>query len=275
MRRNQPDQPVRPTTSWFAIVVLLIAAVVLGWYVLFTARGIDLSLEESQKQADIASKLSVQSIDLGAEKPVVLPTLAQLTPNSSWMYVSRDSPLATEYKPDNLQDITVPHADEQSSMKLRADVHDNLESLFEVATENEYDLMVSSAYRSVADQQKLYDTTVQTNGEIYAKKYVLTPGASEHHTGYALDVTDASSACTKDSDDCILSSATAAWVADNAHQYGFIVRYPGGKEAETGISHEPWHLRYVGVVLATQLYETDTAFDEFIEQIAPGRLVRQ
>ena len=115
----------------------------------------------------------------------------------------------------------------------------------------------------------------RTKGEAYAKTYVLTPGASEHHTGYSLDLTDASTVCKKDSDDCNLSPATAGWIAEHAHTYGFIVRYPSGKESIAGISHEPWHIRYVGVVLATQLYETETTLDEFIEEVAPGRLSRQ
>ncbi len=268
-------QTIRPSTSWMALVILLIGAAITGWYVVFTSRGIDLSIEETQKQADISNEQSVKSIELGAEKPVVLSSLAQLAPNNSWMYVSKDSPLAKEYEPTNLQDITVPRADTRLTMKLRSDVHDNVEALFKGAEESDYDLMVSSAYRSVPEQQTLYDNTVRTNGEAYAKTYVLTPGSSEHHTGYALDITDASTACTLDSDDCILSPSTAAWIADNAHTYGFIVRYPNGKQDITGISHEPWHLRYVGVVLATQLYETDTAFDEFIEKVAPGRLIKR
>ncbi|MEO5691120.1 MAG: M15 family metallopeptidase [Candidatus Saccharimonadales bacterium] len=271
MRREQTPQA---STSWTTLVLFTIILAVIGWYVVFTSRGIDLSIEESQKMDESSLTASTMSVDLGAGKPVYLPTLSQLAPNNSWMYVSKNTPLSAEYKPEKLQDITLPRADKDIAMKLRADVQANLKTLFDAAKGDEYDLMVSSAYRSISDQQKLLDNTIRTNGEIFASSYVLAPGASEHHTGYALDVTDASTACTLDSDDCILSPSTAAWIADNAHIFGFIVRYPSGKEAITGISHEPWHLRYVGVVLATQLYETDATFDEFIEVVAPGRVSR-
>lgn len=272
MRREETR---RPSTSWMALLLLIIAAGAFAWYTLFSVRGVDLMYEEAQALADKTAAASVKQIDLGADKPVTVASLSELGVNQTWMYVSKTAPLASNYLPEDLVDVTLPHGDEQLAMKLRGDVQLKLKALFDSAAKDDYDLMVSSAYRSVADQQKLYDNMKKTNGEAYAKAYVLDPGSSEHHTGYSLDVTDASTACEKDSDDCILSPATAAWIAENAHTYGFIVRYPSGKDSITGISHEPWHLRYVGVVLATQLYETDTTFDEFIGEVAPGRVSRQ
>lgn len=265
------DQP-KPTTSWLFLILLVVSALVLGWYVLFTARGIELSYNETQSMDAATHSQLTKKIDLGGERSVYLVSLGVLAANQPWMFVAKDSPLPPSYQPAILTKVSVPTAASDTPMQLRSDVGKQLENLFLNAEEDGFDLAVSSAYRSIHDQKRLYDEMETERGTSYAEQYVLTPGASEHHTGYAVDVTDASSACTKDADECNLSPATAAWLRDNAADYGFIIRYPSGKESITGISHEPWHLRYVGVVLARQLSENDLTLDEFIEQIAPGRV---
>ena len=91
-----------------------------------------------------------------------------------------------------------------------------------------------------------------------ADKYTARPGYSEHQTGLAIDVKDGSGqyAFFKNSDEY-------KWMKDNAHKYGFILRYPEGKEHITGFSFEAWHYRYVGVDVATFIYENDLTFDEY------------
>ena len=265
-------ETIKPTTSWGVIVLLLIGGGVFAWYVAFLGRGIDLSYEDMQKIEEQTRAKSVQTIELGSDKSLHVPDIKAYAPNQPWMYVAKSSPLPSKYEPSNLANITLPSGDKGTAMQLRNDVLARLSGLFARAEDDGYDLMVSSAYRSIHDQQELFDTLERTKGEAYAKKYVLTPGSSEHHTGYAVDVTDASTDCESDSDDCLLSPASAAWLAENAPEFGFIIRYPDGKESETGISYEPWHLRYVGVVLARQLTENDMTFDEFIERATPGRI---
>lgn len=265
------DRP-KPTTSWWFLILLVIAALVFGWYVLFTARGIELSYDETTALESATLAKQMKKIETGNKKAIYLTGLDMLSANRSWMYVTKTTPLPNAYKPADLTKLSTPTGASDSPMQLRRDVSMQLEKLFAFAQTEDYDLMVSSAYRSIDEQTRLFEEMKTERGSAYAEQYVLTPGASEHHTGYAVDITDASSACKKDADQCILSPATAAWLADNAPGYGFIIRYPSGKESLTGISHEPWHLRYVGVVLATQLSENDLTLDEFIEQIAPGRV---
>lgn len=262
----------RPETSWWFLLIFCISALIFGWYVLFIGRGIDLEYIQISELNEKTLSSDIKKIDLGTDLPLYIPTLSVLRSNQPWMYVTKSTPLPSSYEPSTLTNISVATGASETPMQLRGDVSRQLLKLFAGATTDGYDLMVSSAYRSVADQQQLYESMKKTRGESYADQYVLTPGASEHHTGYAVDITDTSSACKKDSDDCILSPATAAWLEENAPDYGFIIRYPSGKESITGISHEPWHLRYVGVVLARQLTFADLTLDEFIEQVAPGRV---
>lgn len=261
----------KPTSSWWVIIVLVMGGAVFAWYVAFVGRGTDLAYEEIRKIDEQTLTASVQKIELG-DGSIYVPQLEVYAPNNPWMYVTKSSPLPGNYEPTTLTSITLPTGDEGTTFRLRSDVLEQLKALFAAAEQEGYDLMVSSAYRSVKDQQELFDSTKRTKGEAYADKYVLTPGASEHHTGYAVDVTDASKDCKIDSDDCLLSPATASWIEETAPEFGFIVRYPDGKESITGISYEPWHLRYVGVVLAKQLAENELTFDEFMELAAPGRV---
>lgn len=261
----------KPTTSWWFIVMFCLAALVFGGYIVYTDRGIQLIETESSAQAYETAAKSVQKIEIDDTAPLTVP-LSLLAANQPYMYVSKSSSLSETYQPTTLETVTVLSTNDGGTLQLRSDVDARLEQLFAAATHEGYSLMVSSAYRSISDQQKLFDDFVKTKGEALAKEYVLTPGASEHHTGYAVDVTDASASCKVDSDKCNLSPASAAWLADNAPAYGFIIRYPSGKEPITGIAHEPWHLRYVGKALATRLSDSGISFDEFIEQIAPGRV---
>ncbi len=116
-------------------------------------------------------------------------------------------------------------------------------------------LWIQSGYRSYSLQNNLYNGYVKRSGKQQADTYSARPGHSEHQTGYAFDV-----CASKDGKNypCITSSFNntepALWLKDNCYKYGFILRYPEGKENETGYKHESWHFRYVGVELATKLY---------------------
>ena len=110
---------------------------------------------------------------------------------------------------------------------------------------------VTSAYRSIEEQQKLYD-------EIADKTYVQKPGCSEHQTGLGVDL----AAPGKD----LEGSIQAKWLYAHSYEYGFIVRYPTGKENITGISFEPWHFRYVGVEIAKYIHDEGITLEEYVER---------
>ncbi len=107
-------------------------------------------------------------------------------------------------------------------------------------------LYISSGYRSYTYQDGLYNRYVEKDGKEAADKYSARAGYSEHQTGLAFDLNTI--------DDSFAETAEGKWIKDNCYRYGLILRYPKGKEAQTGYQYESWHLRYVGKELAEKLY---------------------
>ena len=107
-------------------------------------------------------------------------------------------------------------------------------------------LWIASGYRSYATQKRLYNNYVSSDGKEAADTYSARPGYSEHQTGLAFDLNSV--------EESFANTDEGKWVKDNCYRYGLIIRYPKGKESITGYIYEPWHLRYVGVELATKLY---------------------
>ena len=109
-----------------------------------------------------------------------------------------------------------------------------------------YSISIASGYRSYGKQEQLYNRYVSKYGKADADLGSARPGHSEHQTGYAFDLNTIN--------DSSANTNTTKWVLSNCYKYGFILRYPSGKTNETGYKYEWWHLRYVGVDLATKLY---------------------
>ena len=114
-----------------------------------------------------------------------------------------------------------------------------------------FNIWIQSGFRSYGLQEWLYNKYAKRDGYEKADKYSARAGHSEHQTGLAFDI------CSKDLP-CISSgfnnTAPAKWLETNAYRYGYILRYPKGKENETGYMYESWHFRYVGKELAEKLY---------------------
>lgn len=126
------------------------------------------------------------------------------------------------------------------------------------------DVMVVSGYRSVEDQQRIYQDRVETDGAEEAAKYVAVPGYSEHHTGLAMDLTVYLSDGTSH---YLLDYAPAQWFRDHAHEYGFILRYPEDKAEITKISYESWHYRYVGAPHSVIITDKGMCLEEYVEYL--------
>lgn len=107
-------------------------------------------------------------------------------------------------------------------------------------------IQINSGYRSYSLQKRLYDRYANEDGKELADTYSARPGHSEHQTGLAFDLNSIN--------DSFAATNEGKWVNENAYLYGYIIRYPKGKENITGYKYEPWHLRYVGKKLAKILY---------------------
>ena len=129
------------------------------------------------------------------------------------------------------------------------------ENMSRDAAKENISLFISSGFRSYNYQKTLYNGYVNRDGKKAAEKYSARPGHSEHQTGLAIDVNNPSSS--------FINTKEAKWLEKNCWKYGFIIRYPKGKENITGYQYEPWHIRYVGTSLAKTLTENKLTIEEF------------
>lgn len=150
------------------------------------------------------------------------------------------------------------------SVKILPDAMDALNEMllgFYTATGND-NVMVRSGYRSFDYQQELYEEELASTGED-SSTLVAKAGYSEHHTGYAIDFTTYNGSSYSDFD----GEGDYEWIMENCYKYGYINRYPEGKESITLIDNEPWHFRYVGIPHAQVMYEYDMCLEEYISFI--------
>ena len=119
-----------------------------------------------------------------------------------------------------------------------------------------YDMSLISGYRSYDYQKQLYEGYVARDGQAAADRYSARPGTSEHQTGLAFDVASLEQSWG--------DSEAGKWLAAHAHEYGFIIRYPKGKEHITGYMYEPWHIRYLGYDIACDVYASELTLEEYL-----------
>lgn len=143
--------------------------------------------------------------------------------------------------------------------RLNIDAYEAFKKLVEDADKEGYNIRNNYAYRSYDYQKSVYEDYEKNGGTSYADQYAARPGYSEHQTGLALDVGVATKYVVGKFGD----SKESNWMKEHAHLYGFILRYPEGKENLTGYSYEPWHYRYVGIEAATYIYEHNITFEEY------------
>jgi len=158
-------------------------------------------------------------------------------------------------------DCNSPYADNR---KLEKETFEAFLKLKEFIKEKGYTIEVESGYRSSEYQQKVWDECVKKKGLEYTKKYVAAPGYSEHQTGLAVDFVLYENEKYFE-EHKMKGHPVLKLVADNAYKYGFIIRYPEGKESITGYSYEPWHLRYIkNVDIAKYIKDNNICLEEYL-----------
>jgi len=184
-------------------------------------------------------------------------------PNSIWVVVNKKLALPDGFAPS---DLVVPNVilrlDKTSEqMQVRQVIKADIEALFAAAKKDGHSLMLSSGYRSIAYQKSLYDGYVSTQGLASADRSSARPGHSEHQTGLAFDVEPTDKKC--ELEQCFGDTPEGKWIAEHAANYGFIVRYGKDQEQLTGYEYEPWHMRYVGKNLASELVSTNKTLEQY------------
>lgn len=175
--------------------------------------------------------------------------------------VNKTHPINKDFVPENLVDThsKIEHLDPNHKVMLIKEVYD---AFIKLANDAPFEMIVDSGYRSYEYQQEILDDYLEKLGE-KAYETVALPGMSEHQTGLAIDyafiIDGEYNDCFDDYPEYV------KWVMDNCHKYGFILRYPKGKEHITGYSYEPWHIRYLGE-LAKDVYESGLTYEEYLER---------
>ena len=147
-----------------------------------------------------------------------------------------------------------------TSVKLTKECYEAFLLMFQDAYNAGYGFKLKSAYRSYDTQVNTYNYWKSLDGIEKADTYSARAGFSEHQTGYAFDIRDYDYKYEDYS-----KSESFKWVSTNAHKYGFIIRFPEGKEHITGYQYESWHYRYCGIECATYIYENDITYEEYYE----------
>lgn len=232
----------------FALLFLVIAVFC---FMLATSRG----SKEGISYLDVTSAL------VGEQE------LEQMKEQSQYLIlVNKIHGLDKNYQPDDLCGVQ-SYADDRNPkyQMLRAEAANAFNQLSVAAGKDNYIIKLTTGYRSYAYQQQLHDSYISRNGGTWTEQYSAEPGYSEHQTGLAADVSAPSvnyKLVTKFGE-----TAEGKWLAENAHRFGFIIRYPEGKEDITGYEYEPWHIRYVGVDIATQIYNNNLTLEEYLGDI--------
>ncbi len=185
-------------------------------------------------------------------------------PGSVWQIVNKKRALPANYVPEDLivPDVRLRLVASEQQMKFRQIAEADLVAMFNAAKEAGVTLVFGSGYRSYELQKQFYDSYVARDGQAAADRYSARPGTSEHQTGLSFDVTSISGKCHLEI--CFEDLPEGQWIKAHAHKYGFIIRYPDGKESITGYQYEPWHLRYIGKELANEYHKTNTkTLEEF------------
>lgn len=204
--------------------------------------------------AELNSLLSLKSV-LAPERE----TLLAITGDMILAHVNKVNVLPADYVPPGLVEITAIKTFRQEY--LRADVLPYLQALVAAAASAGHDLSIASVYRFYFQQEQTFLNWVESVGWEIAVLVSARPGHSEHQLGTTVDL-----ALSRPDFLSFRGSPAAPWVAENAYRFGFTVSYPDGKEAITGYVHEPWHIRWVGVDLAAQLYQEGITLEEYFSR---------
>lgn len=232
----------------FLIVIALSLAGYAGTFHFFQDEGNmakNTAPRNEEQQQDASNQM--------APPPEVIPVL-----------VNKSNKLPDNYQPSDLIYPDIPFTFKQKAEKrqMRAEAGAAVEKLFAGAKKQGVKLLGVSAYRSHASQAALFNYYVNQDGYEAARKYSAVPGTSEHETGLAIDVTGGDGQCA--AENCFEGTQEAIWLQDHAAEYGFIIRYPKGKDEVTGYQYEPWHLRYVGKAVAKEITNRGITLEEYV-----------
>lgn len=213
-----------------------------------------LNYQQENKEYDLATVVTYVNIGLDKEGySEYTKYTKEEAENDLTILVNKYHQLPEDYEPSDLVSLSY-----NSNYYLRKEAAEAFENLTNAGILDGVIFYPFSPYRSYETQEVLYNRYVARDGVEAADTYSARPGFSEHQLGLAVDVR---SNTLNDN----LTQEHYEWMLDNSYKYGFIVRYPKGKQHITQFMEEPWHLRYLGVELATKVHDSGLTYDEYYD----------
>lgn len=203
-----------------------------------------------QKTNNIEIKDTIIKVNIGLDNDFYTNTVTIENPDNLLVLVNKYNQLPSDYIPNNLTQLKC-----NSKYQLQQEAAVSFDCLVDAAKTENVNIYPYSAYRSYEYQNKIYNRYVKKDGQELADTYSARPGYSEHQTGLSIDIRSIGYNRIKESD--------YEWMKQNAHHYGYIIRYPENSTNITGYQEEPWHLRYVGVEAATEIKQLGITLDEY------------
>lgn len=215
---------------------------------------------------DIDEEQAIKNVKMNLDLQPYEQTTIITDDSNPAMLINKFYALPEGYVPNDLVDIQA-HAcvhgvdyscQDVDVIQLRKEVYDAYLKWCDAASEQGLDIRAIAGYRSYEYQAGLWSYNAQTYGQEYADEYYARPGQSEHNSGLCVDITFNDNNFNE-----IELHEGYDWILNNAHKFGFILRYPEEKEGITMYNYESWHFRYVGVDIATQCYENNWCLEEY------------
>lgn len=222
--------------------LILILALLLP-FGLVSCRGAEAETPDDTEDAIVTTDASATTPEETTEEPAPVIEITQvdgITYINGILIANKTYGLPADYDPG--LDPTASAALAQMQMAAAADG---------------IELFTVSGYRSYSYQETLYNNYVARDGKAAADRYSARPGYSEHQTGLAFDLNSL--------EESFGETREGIWLKEHCFEYGFIIRYPKEKEAETGYMYEPWHVRYLGKDVAKSVYESGLCLEEYLD----------
>ncbi len=220
----------------------------------YIAANLDRYLSYLNLNPDMAYDEVIRCINANLDYDFYTNVVSADLTKETLILVNKYTKLEANYVPD-LVSMESGYTSKNAQMNETAYIH--FKEMVDAALSDGITLYNVSAYRSYNTQATLYQNYVNRDGTLAADTYSARPGYSEHQTGLATDINTASSS------DHFENTKEYAWLINNSYLYGFILRYPEGKEYLTGYKYEPWHYRYVGSTVAKYIHDYDITYEEY------------
>ena len=221
------------------------------------------AIEENSTEQPSAPKLTLEAVFFNEIAQVDGEKIIQ-NPENKLTLVNKVFALPEDYIPGDLVrpnvEFSFGNQDIEKSY-MRQEAASALEKMFADAKSQDIHLFAVSGYRSYQRQDDNFHNKVNTMGEEAAAKLVAYPGNSEHQTGLAMDIS--SQSANFKLTEQFGETPEGKWLMENAHRFGYILRYPKGLETITGYNYEPWHYRYVGLKAAAEIYKNQLTLEEY------------